>query len=195
VIDLAAGSVARVVQGDIIRDVEYVEYVAEKDGILEISRIVFPLAIVLTQDCDLEWDPRLRSEEAKNQDKLLLSALLAPIYTAAHVYAGEHLTDLGLRMATINEKRSPGEYLRNNERPRYHYLDLPAGIQIAPSVIDFKHYFSAHIKYLVELRKRNRVCTLSPLFREDVTQRFSNFLARVGLPEPSVAPRATESAK
>jgi hypothetical protein len=40
----------RVSQGDIIRNVEYIEHVSEKSGQLEISKIVFPLVVVLTQD-------------------------------------------------------------------------------------------------------------------------------------------------
>ena len=43
----------RISQGDVFRDVECIEYVVEKKGIIEVSKIVFPLIIVLTQDCDL----------------------------------------------------------------------------------------------------------------------------------------------
>ena len=182
-IDASTGESARPCQGDIIRDVEYIEYVQEQDGVLEVSRIVFPLAIVLTQDCDLQQDPRFSGEDAKSQDKLLISALLAPIYNAEHVYAGEHLSDLKMHMEPINKRKSPGKYLRQNERPRYHYLEFPPDIQIAASVIDFKHYFSVHLDYLTALKKRTYVCTVGPLFREDVTHRFSSFLARIGLPE------------
>ena len=40
-------------QCDIFRDIEFNEYVKEEGNIIEVSKIVFPLAIVLTQACDL----------------------------------------------------------------------------------------------------------------------------------------------
>lgn len=97
----------RVVQGDIIRDVDHIEYVSVKGGIVEVSTIVFPLIVVLTQDCDLEQDFKFRWGRAKKpatQDKYLLSVLVAPLYNLEHVYAGEHLSAVGLTMQTINKK-------------------------------------------------------------------------------------------
>jgi len=175
----------RVCQGDIFRDIEYIEYATEKDGNVEISKISFPLVIVLTQDCDLEQDYRSREGEhaGSTQDKWLLSVLVAPLYNADHVYRGKHLSELDLTMQQINDKKTPGKYLRNNQIPRYHYLEFPDGERIAPSIIDFKHYFSVDVRYLHEIRGTNYVCSVSSLYREDISQRFSNFLARIGLPE------------
>lgn len=177
---------ARVRQGDIIRDVEYIEYVLEESGIIEVSKIVFPLVIVLTQDCDLEQDYRFRwsRQVPKTQDKQLLSVLVAPLYNAEHVYQGEHLTELDMKMEHVPKKGTHGKFLKTNQRPRYHYLEFPDDLPIVPSVIDFKHYFSVNVKYLREIRKTNLVCRVSPLFREDISQRFASFLARIGLPEP-----------
>jgi hypothetical protein len=53
------------------------------------------------------------------------------------------------------------------------------------------HYFSVNISYLEQIRPTNFVCQISELFREDLSQRFAAFLARIGLPnnpeESSVA--------
>lgn len=177
---------SRICQGDIIRDVEFIEYVTEKSGVIEVSKIVFPLVMVLTQDCDLEQDFRFRWSRGKRpstQDKWLLTVLVAPIYNAEHVYAGRHLEELNLSMQQINKKRTEGNFLRNNERPRYHYLEFPKDIQIVPSVIDFKHYFSVNTIYLKKHKQTHFVCRVSELYREDVAQRFTNFLARIGLPD------------
>lgn len=86
-------------------------------------------------------------------------------------------------MAPINKNRTPGEWLMINERPRYHYLDFPDDIQIVPSIVDFKHYFSVSITYLNKVRPQKFVCRLSELFREDLSQRFAAYLARIGLPD------------
>ncbi len=174
----------RIYQGDIIREVECIEGVSEKDGIIELSKVVFPLVIVLTQDCDLEQDYKLqRDHEKKVKDKLLLSVLVAPLYNATHVVLGEHLSQLKIGMEPINWNKTPGKFLKNNDRPRYHYLEFPDDINVVPSIIDFKHYFSVNASYLSQHKKSNYVCTLSSLYREDVLQRFAAFLSRIGLPD------------
>lgn len=174
----------RVLQGDLFRDIEYIEYAEERSGSVEISKIVYPLVLVLTQDCDLEQDHTFRTDGTKsNQDKYLLSVLVAPLYNAEHVYLGEHLSELGLKMAAMKKKGTEVGYLQNNQRPRYHYLEFPAGLPIADSVIDFKHYFSVSVRLLEACRSTQYVCSIDPLYRENVAQRFASFLARIGLPD------------
>ena len=147
------------------------EYVTEAAGNVEISKILFPLVVVLTQDCDLEQDHRFRRtrKEGSTQDKWLISVLVAPLYNVEHVYRGEHLSDLGMSMEQINAKKSPGQYLKNNERARYHFLSFPSSVPIADSVADFKHYFSVNVRYLHQLRQSHFICRLAPLHREDLS--------------------------
>ncbi len=174
----------RLAQGDVLRDVEHVEYVRIKDGAIELSKVIYPLALVLTQDCDLAQDHTFRDPESKkpNQDKYLLSVLVAPMYNLEQVFAGKHLASLGFDMSPINKNKTPGQNLVKNETPRYHYLEFSQDVPIVPSVIDFKHYFSCNVEYLKEHKEKNFVCQLSDLYREDVLQRFSSFLSRIGLP-------------
>lgn len=170
----------RISQGDVFRDVECIEYAIEKNGVIEVSKIVFPLVLVLTQDCDLEQDSGNRTKEYQNAK--LLSVLMAPLYNAEQLFRGEHLTNLGLKTEPISKNKTPGKTLMQNERPRYHYVAFPDDVPLVASVTDFKHYFSAHVSYLESIRKKQFVCRLSDLFREDLSQRFSAYLARVGLP-------------
>jgi hypothetical protein len=174
----------RLCQGDVLRDVECIEYVVEKNGNIEISKINFPLVFVLTQDCDLAQDHTFRSgrQVKKTQDKFLLSVLVAPLYNVEHVYIGEHLSEISMKMTPINRAKSPGENLRKNETPRYHYLEFPTNIPVPPSVIDFKHYFAVNVSHLKKLKTKNFVCQVSDLYREDISQRFASFLSRIGLP-------------
>ena len=143
----------------------------------------FPV-IVLTQDCDLEQDHRVRRPKsvAKDQDKELFSALVAPLYNAEHVFKGEHLSELGRKMMEINRTKTPGTNLMHNETPRFHYIEFPVQIPIVPSVVDFKHFFSVNLGELTAKKKTNFVCQVSDLFREDISQRFASFLSRIGLP-------------
>ncbi|WP_232514238.1 hypothetical protein [Burkholderia oklahomensis] len=177
---IQSGRRRRICQGDIFREVECIERIAEKNGVIEVHKILFPLIIVLTQDCDLEQDANNRKKDTQNT--ALLSVLVAPLYNAEHVFQGEHLSDLGLKMAQITKGRTPGIDLMRNEKPRYHYVDFPDDVPLVPSIADFKHYFSVHVSYLESIRKTNFVCRLSDLFREDVSQRFSAYLGRIGLP-------------
>jgi hypothetical protein len=175
---------SRISQGDIYKKVEYLEYAIEKINIMEISKIEFPYVIVLTQDCDLneDYNTRWSRKKKKDQDKKLISVIVAPLYNAEHVYIGEHLSELGMKMGIINKGKSPGNNLKLNKNPRYHYLVFPENISIVPSVIDFKHYFTVNVEYLKKHKKGNFICQIKPLYREDISQRFSSYLSRIGLP-------------
>lgn len=196
----------RVSQGDIYRNIEYIESINESEdedgGIIEISKIIFPYVIVLTQDCDLSQDFTFRNEsestneelcnlaqEIKSQDKsegpddkLMLSVLVAPLYNVEDFYLGTHLEKLDKKMTPINKKKSPGNNLRNNSNPRYHYLEFPGDVPLVNSVIDFKHYFSIDVGYLYEAEESEFICKVSELYREDISHRFASFLSRIGLP-------------
>lgn len=178
----------RVCQGDILRDIEHIEYVTQIDeGVIDVWKIVYPLVIVLTQDCDLQQDFKFRwSEDRKpdKHDKYLLSVLVAPMYNYSHVIAGEHLSELGYTMNPISAGKTPGTNLRNNETPRYHYLEFAEGEPLPKSVIDFKHYFSVNIEYLKQVKETAFVRRVAELYREDISMRFASFLSRIGLPAP-----------
>ncbi|WP_446786818.1 hypothetical protein [Macellibacteroides fermentans] len=176
----------RIKQGDIIKNVSFIESYREQDGNIEVKRIVFPLIIVLTQDCDLTWDYEARSNENTYHDKYLMSVIVAPLYNYEHFIMGEHLSELNRNMATIsrNQTKTDNKNLRQNETPRYHYLEFDSTIPIVNSVIDFKHYFTVNVEHLQEHKADDYVCSVSELFREQITQRFANYLSRIGLPEP-----------
>lgn len=175
----------RLAQGDIIQNVEFIEYAIEKAGIIEISKIVFPYIIVLTQDCDLEQDYNNRQDtNPSNQDKQIISVIVAPLYNVEHIYDGKHLSELGLQMQTIskNPKKSDNNNLKNNNTPRYHFLEFDDAVEIVDSVIDFKHYFTVNANYLKEIKKTHFIGKVDVLYREDISQRFAAFLSRIGLP-------------
>jgi len=178
------GNQTRISQGDIYKNIEYIEYAHEIDGYIEISKIIFPLVVVLTQDCDLEQDFKFREATDKTKDKILFSVLVAPMYNADSVFDGTHLDDVYEQEKSMEpiSRKTPGKFLKQNERCRYHYLEFPEGTQLAPIIIDFKHYFSININQLISCRKDHFVYRMSELYREDLSLRFANFLSRIGLP-------------
>lgn len=181
----------RICQGDIYKNIEYLEYATENSGIVEISKILFPLVLVLTQDCDLQQDYsyRLNEQSSSSQDKYLLSVLVVPLYNIEHFYDGEHLIEIGLKMAKFPRKddATDNKRLKQNEIPRFHYLDFPEDSELVSSVLDFKQYFAVDIKYLNSISKSNFVCKIPELYREDISHRFSSFLSRIGLPNITTA--------
>lgn len=177
-------------QCDIVRDIEYVEYAIESDNTIEISKIHFPYAIVLSQACDLQQDynakKRLFEEGEGNHDKFLISAIVAPIYNFEDFLQGNHLKQLGMKMVAFPGKtKTTTKNIINNENKRYHYLKFDENVPIVESVIDFKHYFTVSVNYLTSIYHQSHyVCSIESLYRELILQRFSNFLSRIGLPEP-----------
>lgn len=136
----------------------------------------------MTQDCDLEQDFRYRTTAVKNQDKILQSILVCPAYGWEDFIKGDHLQDYKLKMETISGSDQKKK-IKQQQVPRYHYLDEDLEKQIAPLVIDFKHYYTLPVEFLMHIYKEHYAYSIEELFRESLNQRFSFYLSRIGLPE------------
>ena len=174
----------RIRQGDVFSSIPYYESYIETGGEFELNIYEFPYVVVLTQDCDLEQNKNARTGQDNEQDiilndKHLFSLLVAPIYNSEHLLAGEHLTEIGIMSQKQNSKlKGP---IITNQNSRYHYIEFSDEVILHNSIIDFKHYFSISLGYL-ESHLENRICGINPIYRELVSQRFSNSLSRIGLP-------------
>jgi len=62
-------------------------------------------------------------------------------------------------------------------------MSIEEKIRDIHSVIDFKHYFSVNVCYLMGIKKEKFICKIYELYREDISHRFASFLSRIGLPE------------
>ena len=175
----------RIRQGDVFSDVEYVESIRESDGKIEIRKIQFPLVVVLTQDCDLMFDYQSRQiPKSQNQNKQLISVIVAPMYNEMYVLDGSHLSELGMTMQSIRKDSTQHKAIRNNQNPRYHHLAVSDSISaLQAQIIDFKHYFTINVSELEEARESNFVCKVRELHRESISHRFAFFLSRIGLPD------------
>ncbi|NDV60975.1 hypothetical protein G0Q06_00765 [Puniceicoccales bacterium CK1056] len=182
-INVTTSTNQRVLQGDIVENVEFIEEVVEDQGRLLISKIVFPFCVILTQDCDLQQDYTFRQADKGSQDKYLISVLVAPLYNVEHFRTGDHLSNLKYRMNPKRWKNTEGTFIKNNQNPRYHYLEFPDTVQIPNSVVDFKHYFSSKITHLEKIKSHGSSWSMPELFREDLSQRFASFMSRIGLPD------------
>ena len=176
-------------QGDVYRDIDYIEYADVIDGRVDISKIRYQYVVVFSQECDLTQDYNVRTNVGENNltknDKTLQNVIVAPMFNYEHFREGSHLSNLGFKMTTeyTNPKKTPARVLQQNNNPRYHYLEFDDSVPIVPSVIDFKHFFTLNINLLYEIKDTHYVCSLNSLFRERASQRFANYLSRIGLPE------------
>ena len=177
---------SRVLQGDFIEDFLYnSSYIV--GGSVETNSTTFPYIVVLTQDCDLEWDYKNREDkDQKNNDKYLQSILICPAYLAESLHTGKHLEDLQLKMRPW--EADLWKHIKRNQNERFHFLaqsenDMP------DLVLDFKHFYTFPREQLYEAHKKNYKISLDVPFREDLSQRFANYLSRIGL--PNLPPKAT----
>ena len=144
-------------------------------------------AIILSQDCDLDWDFAARFPKGttppKNKDLpsiLLCEARLLPD---------------GVRLPQFD--RDIWRRVSQNQDDRYHVLDsVPAdadrlGQGFAQLFIDFKRYFTVETGELYkrlalgatnEARALRRSELETP-YREDLSHRFATFQSRIALPE------------
>jgi hypothetical protein len=176
----------RLCQGDILRDLEVVEWariIDAEEKQLDLKKRLLPYALVLSQECDLHQDLQNRNNLAKpTQDKYLHSVLLCPAYPAQSVREGKHLEMLGVVCEPMNSARWNG--VRQNNNDRYHYLVAFDSLQVPDMVLDFKHFLTAPRGVLLEVKPTAYVASLGQLFRDSLSQRFASFLARIALPDP-----------
>lgn len=172
----------RIVQGDILKEVKFSDWNwdAKRNDVI-IYEKKLPYVVILTQDCDLEQDFKYRTTAVKNDDKILQSILVCPAYGWQDFTKGDHLKDFKLTMEPITSDKK--NLIRTQQVPRFHYLEEDSENQTGPWVIDFKHYYTLPVEFLLYIYKKHYVSSMNELFRESLSQRFSFYLSRIGLPE------------
>ena len=168
----------RLYQGDILKDLKFVI----GDPKIETEKDVFclPFAVILSQDCDIQCDFFCR-ESNENQDKFLLSLLICPAFPIEEFSQGKHLEPWQME---IFEEKLIERIKKNDKYKRYHFLQGEPLLSIPELIIDFKQFFTLPRNFLYKQKKDKKyVASLNEIFRERLSQRFSNYLSRIGLPE------------
>lgn len=191
-------------QGDIYRDVEYIESLDEDkvEGTVSVSKLVFPLAVVLGQDCDLLSDGAMRTpapppgrKHPSNSSAALLSVLLTPLYNSELFFTGQHCSEI-MESLFLSASTTPStepiqsmpingkgrDRIKKGEDVRFQYIHFGDNAPLVDCVIDFKHCFSVRTEYLINNRD-TCVGRIGPVFRESISQRFGFYLSRIGLPD------------
>lgn len=141
-----------------------------------VELVQHPFAIVISQDCDLDWD--YRSRQQGKLDKELPNVLLCEVSTAEELRGRDIKSDLWKR-------------IRINKDERYQFLqkveseyDLQ-GHGVPELGLDFKRCFSLPTRELylqVEASKAKRRCRLLSPYLEHFAHRLHSFQSRIGLP-------------
>jgi hypothetical protein len=156
-------------------------------GPVQLLTVRHAWVLVLSQDCDLDWDHALRQQDADvpGHNKELPNILLCHAYTIDEIHDRPQVKSDILRR------------IRQNQDERFHTLDeVPAeldreGIGIPELILDFKRYFTiptAELYGRMSLNAdhaeaaRRHAFLISP-FRDEVARRASAFHARIALPE------------
>jgi hypothetical protein len=137
-----------------------------------------PFTIVLTQDCDLDQDFRIRRQGAIN-DKILPTLFFCEAFTAEELFG------------RLDRNRKLWERIPKNKDERYHFLQKVDAARDAENAglpelgIDFKRYFTLptdEVYRRIELGEAKRRCVMVSPYLEHLSGRFAYFLSRVALP-------------
>lgn len=140
--------------------------------------VAHPFAIVVSQDCDLDWDFRARQGQAKEHRKMP-NILFCEVTEATTLRGREG----------INSRI--WKRISRNKEERYHFLQkvLPdqdtLGQGLPELAMDFKRYFTIPADELyirLQHSEAKRRCRLLSPYLEHFTTRFFYFQYRVALP-------------
>ncbi len=182
-------------QGEIITSVvDYqisLETLQSPEGGLRVVKRQHAYAIVLTQDCDLNWDYVAKcrieggidqnvEEKAKLEIRRVPAILLCEVNAATEIHGRE-----GMHARIWDQ-------IKINKNDRYHFFQLiPTeadllGEGLPELAIDFKRYFTIptdELYWQINSGAAQRRTCLDHPYLEHLGQRFTSFLSRIALPQ------------
>lgn len=145
---------------------------------LPFTPIIHPYAIVITQDCDLDWDYKARGTN-NNPAKLLNSIVLCEIGTAESI------------RSTDGMNRKEWELVIAHRHERFYFFEkIPPECEVEQEGLpeltaDFKRVFGIDASTLyrqIELGMVKRRAILASPYLEHFSRRYHSFHGRVALP-------------
>ena len=160
----------KITQGGILKDP--VIYSINTD--LQPQEITLQYATIISQACDIQ--------QSELDNNYLPNIMVLPMYILDVFKSGEHLQNCGyqVKQRTFGTGEIP-KLIKNSEFSRYHFL--PKGEHLLHDVvIDFKHYYTLPKNLIINQYQGRYIATIDYLYRELLSQRFCNYLGRIGLP-------------
>jgi hypothetical protein len=149
---------------------------------LQVTRKRHDYVVILTQDCDLEQDFKVRARDEEN-DKLIPNVLCCEVVEANRLSANIESSKIWKR-------------IRQNNDERYHFLQKADPEQDAlrqglPEMgIDFKRFFTlptAEVYHRIAIGEAKRRSCINSPYMEHLSRRFTNYLSRIALPIPHMS--------
>lgn len=156
-----------------------------EDAEIPIRRIEFPYAIVISQDCDLDWDFKHRKEPSTFLDKVMPNTLFCELYPAEEL---RHRPGGSINSGIWSR-------IRTNKDERYHFLqrvevgDDAISEGLPELALDFKRCFSIPTDelYLQFVSQAKRRCRIVSPYLEHLAVRVFYYHSRVALPADHIS--------
>ena len=170
-------------QGEILTGV--VQYKPVVGGLLQETELSFdavlhPYTIVVTQDCDLDWDYRAKRAENPQLSKLLNSIILCEIAAAREI-----------KDTADNMNSREWKLVESHRHERFYFFEkVPPEYEVEQEGLpeltaDFKKVFGIDVATLyrqIELGVVKRRTVLASPYLEHFSRRYHSFHSRVALP-------------
>jgi len=173
----------RFFQGEILSNLVERQVARTTGNEFGFQELEHPYAVILSQDCDLEQDARVRQDPTLDDFKKRNGQLLHVLLVAASEFSRAHGSFAGSDV----RKR-----VKQNKDERFHYLSAvppeadKTKVGIPALILDFKQIFSLPTAELLVNAREGEVlrrARLAPQYLEHLSSRAAYFLHRVGLPK------------
>ncbi len=182
-------------QGEILGDIyehvpRYPPIKVEEDQDIDYDSIHHEMLVVMSPDCDLEWDFKARFPDQQSQEQLSSQYGLSDLpKSIPHVFLAE-IYESAIIQETI-ESVSRWDRIKGYQDQRYHYFEeAPVGetlIYNLPNlIIDFKKALAIRTTSLYEgirVDGINRLAIIPEIYVHHLMHRYYGFLSRVALPD------------
>lgn len=170
-------------QGEILTGViQYKPVLSEllQEQELSFNTVFHPYTIVVTQDCDLDWDYRARKTANRQPSKLLNSVILCEVATAKEI-----------RDTADDMNSAAWKLVVSHRHERYYFFErIPPECEVEQEGLpelaaDFKRVFgidSVTLYRQIELGMIKRRAILASPYLEHFSRRYHSFHGRVALP-------------
>lgn len=170
----------RIEQGDLLKDVPISQIISENKDTIETIDIVFHHMLVISQDCDLEQFFGAQERDKIHMNQYLHNVILLPCFYRDEIERGTCSDFVGIEQDALSKKQI--DKIKKDEILRYQYIRDNNPLAIPELFIDFKAYYTLSPNYLYGMYKNRYMATINALFRERITQRYANYISRIGLP-------------
>jgi hypothetical protein len=153
-----------------------------KDTVLDYESVPHPLVVIMSPDCDLEWDFKSRFPEE-------LGTASKPEALISHILLCDAFDEEG-KIRGVIQSSDLWKRLRQNQLERYHHFASATIGDLTDCLpdlyLDFKKAFSIPTENLyaaVRSGSVEHIALIPPIYVHDLIHRFYSFLSRVGTPD------------